>query len=308
MKKLWLKILIFMAPLILMFGFLPVDKRLNYVELKDDCFYHGIWLYDRIHNNPAPVDIVFLGSSHTVNSINDTLIEKICGDTTLHVVNMGYCRYGVNLYYAFLKELMKKKSPEIVFIEVREDENIYSHPIFPYVADPGDVFCESPFFNQDLFSDYVSFYEYRIKLVKAQYVKMETVEPVRTDNHGFAASADTAQESFLKGIKDKSRAKGTSRANFFRKMEMVFPGHYLDKIATLCRNSGVKLVFLYIPQYGSPWLPPREMETYTKLGGVLIPPAEIFADSDNWFDENHLNQAGANKLSAWIAMKVKEGL
>jgi len=48
------------------------------------------------------------------------------------------------------------------------------------------------------------------------------------------------------------------------------------------------------------------MMTYRKYGEVLIPPHEIFEDPDNWFDENHLNRAGASKLSAWVSGQIKK--
>jgi len=308
MKRLWFKILLFLLPLILVVALIPVDKRLNFVGLKEDCFYHGVWLYDRIHLNPDPVDIAFLGSSHTVNSINDTLIMRTCGDTSLHIVNLGYCRYGVNLYYAILKEVVRMKRPKMLFIEVREDENRYSHPVFPYIADPVDVITESPFFNQDLFSDYADFYEYRIKLLKNQYFRQDTLVPVKTDDYGFASSPDTANPSSLAGIMEKSRKAKREENLFMRRIEMAFPRHYLGKIAALCNAAGIRLMFIYLPQYGNSGVIPKELSIYRGFGKVLIPPDTIFEDPDNWFDENHLNQSGANKLSEWIGLKIKQGI
>jgi hypothetical protein len=308
MKRLWLNIALFLLPLILVVLLIPVDKRLNFVELKEDCFYHGVWLYDRIHLNPAPIDIAFLGSSHTVNSINDTVIMNACGDTSLHIVNLGYCRYGVNLYYAILKEVIRMKRPKIVFIEVREEENRYSHPVFPYIADPVDVVTESPFFNQDLISDYADFYGYRIKLLKTRYFREDTTVSVKAADYGFASSPDTASPSYLAGIMEKNRNGKRTGSPFMRGIEMAFPRHYLGKIAKLCNKAGIRLMFIYIPQYGNSGVIPKELSTYQGFGKVLIPPDRIFEDPDNWFDENHLNQSGASKLSEWIGLKIKQGI
>jgi len=68
-------IFIFLFPVILLVLIFPIDKRTRYTSLKDDCFNHGIWIHDRLFKNETPTDIIFLGTSHTVNAIDDKLIE-----------------------------------------------------------------------------------------------------------------------------------------------------------------------------------------------------------------------------------------
>jgi hypothetical protein len=66
------------------------------------------------------------------------------------------------------------------------------------------------------------------------------------------------------------------------------------------------LVFLYLPSYGRSYFEPRELETYRKMGPVLIPPRALFEDQNNWHDKDHFNTAAANKLSEWIAKQLTQ--
>ena len=94
--------------------------------------------------------------------------------------------------------------------------------------------------------------------------------------------------------------------SFERDFYMAFPRAYIRKIGELCREHDVKLVFIYLPEYASGLWQPLESSTYNKYGKILIPPKEIFESTFFWGDENHLNQAGAKALSAWIAETIKK--
>src|ERR1039457_531719 len=201
MKRILFSIIFFLFPLIMLVYLIPVDRRQRFIQLKEDCSYQGIWLYDRIHQNTNPADIVFFGSSHTINGINDEIVEKQLNIPSMHIVNFGYCRYGVNIYPVLLKEILRSKKPKILFLEVREDENRYSHPVFPYIADTKDIFLATPFFNRDLVRDYFNSFLYRLKLLKVQYFIRDSLVPARTGNFGFMGSKDTASKVFLDKVK-----------------------------------------------------------------------------------------------------------
>jgi hypothetical protein len=306
MKRLLLTSLLFILPLVLLIYLVPVDRRQRFVQLKEDCSWHGIWLFDRIHHNKASLDVVFFGSSHTINGIMDDSIEKGLNPLPAHVVNFGYCRYGMNIYYVLLKEILRVKKPKLLFLEVREDENRYSHPVFPYIADPGDIFLATPFFNRDLLQDYFNSFLFRFQLLKTTYVIKDKPVPYQIGDFGYMGSTDTASGSFMAKVKadhQKPRYRLDALARYFY---MTYPRIYLKKIWELCAENNIRLGFLYIPEYGSTLKEPMEMMTYRKYGEVLIPPHEIFEDPDNWFDENHLNRAGASKLSAWVSGQIKK--
>jgi hypothetical protein len=292
-------ILVFLIPIVVIIGLLPVNQRLKYQGLKDDCFNHGIWIYDRIYNNPEPIDIVFLGSSQTINGIDDKLISD--GTAGGVVVNLGYCRLGRNFSYALLKDVLSVREIKYVVVEVRENEDRYSHPIFPYIAQSSDVFFPNPFFNRDMLSDMWTHVAYKIELSQNLIYQQEDPVPVSMHDYGFAPSPDTAAISFLEEVLQKRSKPKSPLSNFEQGFHGNFSRVYLKKISRLCIDNDIKLVFLYMPTYGANLDKPKEYDTYIKYGEVLIPPKHIYENQLNWQDENHLNSAGANELSLWLA-------
>jgi hypothetical protein len=73
-----------------------------------------------------------------------------------------------------------------------------------------------------------------------------------------------------------------------------------------CKKQEIDIIFLYLPAYGSPQDQPREYDTYKEMGALLLPPEVILKNKQHWFDENHLNQAGAEKLSLWVAGEIRK--
>jgi len=235
----------------------------------------------------------------------DEEIDKKLKEDGLHVVNFGYCRYGMNIYPVLMKEILRSKKPERLILEVREDENRYSHPVFPYLGDADDIFLATPFFNRDLLEDYANSFVNRCQLLKAQYLWKDTVVPVRTGDFGYMGSKDTASKTFMEKVRLEQLKPKPGLTSIGRFFYMTYPRTYLKRLSDLCVENRIRLSFLYIPEYGSLEKEPKEKYTYVKYGDVLIPPREIFNDPDNWGDENHLNMSGARKLSEWVAGQIR---
>lgn len=285
---------------------LPINKRSKYIGLENDCSNHAIWIYDRLFNNAKPVDIAFLGSSHTLNSINDKLIEDKLKKSHLNVVNFGYCRLGRNLTYIFIKELLKTKNPKYLIIEVREDESRFSHPIFPYISGSRNVLLPVPFINRSLLKDIWTHLAYKIELTQEALFQKTPIVPIKTEDYGYFNSQDTASLEILNEYKAKRSVNVSKLTTIDRGLQMRFPRSYLKKIKTLCEEQNIKVSFLYLPSYGTYLEKPKETNTYQKLGRLYIPPKEILETTSNWRDQDHLNESGARKLSLWMAQKIKE--
>lgn len=301
MKRLILKTIVISFSIILIILVLPINRRILFQQLTHDCSNRSIWIYDRIFENDKPIDMAFLGSSHTMNGINDKLIEQ---KLKINVANFGYCRFGENLIYVFLKEIEKSKKIKKVVIEVREDEDRYSHPIFPYIAETSDVLFATPLFNRDLLSNYYKHIYYRLEVIKNfTFGNLENVQ-FNMDDYGFSSFADTASSELLERTKKTRAIKKTELTKIERDFHMKFPRTYLEKIFKICKQKNIKIFFLYLPGYESNVQIPKEYATYIKYGEVLIPPKEIFENTSNWYDENHLNQTGANKLSIWLSYEL----
>lgn len=303
MKKLILKIFLIAFIIELLILLLPVNKRLFYQGLKDDCSNRSIWIYDRIFENEKPIDLAFFGSSHILNGINDDLIEK---KIHINTSNIGYCRLGENLVYVLLKEVVKTKQLKTIVIEVREDEDLYSHPIFPYIAETKDVLLATPLFNKKILSDIYKHSYYKLEVIKNLLLNNIENKEIHKDNFIVWSSPDTASKKLLSEIKEKHNKKKIEQNTFERDFHLKYPRTYLEKINTLCIEKGIKIFFLYLPSYGSNVETPKEINTYLKYGTVLIPPNEIYENPANWHDEAHLNQSGSNQLSNWVADELNK--
>ena len=298
MKKLVLNLIIFILPVVVIISIIQVDKRLNYLGLKDDCANHGIWIHDRITSNNKKIDIAFIGSSHTINGINDKLISERL--KTKEAVNFGYCRFGRNLSYVLLKEIYERKKIKQLILEVTENEDQYSHPIFPFIASSKDVIFPNPFFNRDLIADIWSHFVFKVEMLQETCYNKTPNTPFSTSDFGMLNATDTASVTILNATKslvnNKSKFEQDFRANYARV--------YLKKISDFCKENKIKLTFLYLPSYAERLAKPVEYQTYRKYGKVLIPPNRILNKQANWFDENHLNLTGANELSIWVSDQI----
>jgi hypothetical protein len=303
MKRLIKNTLIFTLSLVLLILVFPLNRRLLFQELTDDCSNRSIWINDRIFNNDKPIDIAFLGSSHTINGVNDKLIEE---KLKTNIANIGYCRLGENLIYILLKEMLKTKNVKTIIIEVREDEDRYSHPIFPYIAETKDVLLANPLYNRDLFSDYYRHIYYRLEVIKNYIFGNLKKNQINKENYGFSSSADTASLDLLNRIKEKQNIRKPKSSRFERDFYMKFSRTYLEKINKICKKQNIKIFFLYLPSYESKTQIPLEFFTYIKYGKILFPPKRIYSKTTNWYDDNHLNQTGANELSNWLASELQK--
>jgi len=303
MKKLFVQILCFLIPLLLLVLIIPVEKRLKYEGLKDDCFNHALWIHDRIFLNEKDVDIAFLGSSQSLNGINDILLEeKMEGES---VVNLAYCRLGRNLSYVLLRELLAEKSPRAVIIEVRWDENRFGHPIFPYLANSKDLIATNPLYYKGQFEDIYRNLVYKISRIQKSLFPEERPDYINWE-HGHSSSPGAAELSILEKAKEKISQKSGQSWN--RSFETAFPKDYLRKCKELCDEKGVELYFLYVPEYGTLDKDPLEWDFYQSLGECLLTYHSMISDPALWHDPKHLNTAGAQIFSEEVAELLKEKL
>ena len=303
MVKFTLKIVIFFSMIFIIIMTLPEDRELVYDGLENDCANHGSWMHDRIYKNPEPVDIAFVGSSHTMNGIDSKLIQNKLNDQS--VLNFGYCRMGRNVHYILTRELIEKKHPKIIVLEIREFENPYSHPIFAYMAENRDLFSSYPWFNKDWFSDLSVAFEYRLQILQEQLWKGREQRYYDQRHFSRIALTDTATVEELSN-KQREKEEGYKPAPWKVNFNNIYPMHYLQRIMRLCEETDTKLILLYIPAYGDANQQPYQVEKLAKDVPVWLPPSGIWGDKNHWHDPNHLNQSGAEELSNWVVGKLIE--
>lgn len=301
MKSLFKKIFRFILPLGVLLYLLPTTNRLKYSGLKNDCMNQGEWIYNRVYNQDEPIDIVFFGSSHTLNGISDTYLSKKLAPLT--ATNFGYCRLGRNLHYSLLKMVKNKKNPKHVILEIRENEDRYSHPIFPLISDSKDVLAPTMILHWDFFSDLWVHTLYKLELI--QDYLYETPQPYERDNiYAFGPVLDTISPLKLKHAKIYEQNKNKDLSQLEKDIHYRFPEEYIKRIKAICSKADIKLSFVYIPKYGVSYKPAELQAYYGKYGKVYLPSQAIYNNVDYWADEDHLNRAGGLALSEWMAKEL----
>jgi hypothetical protein len=289
---------------------LPTNTKRAYHYLTDDCEGRGAWIYRRVFESTKPIDIAFLGSSHTINGINDTLInQQIFTDSahSISVCNLGYCRLGRDLTYVMMKQIIQQKNTKTFIIEVLPDENPFSHPVFPFLADVKDVVNPQTIINRSYPTNLYNAAISRIMYFRQDLFKDSLVYKYGLrEEYGFSTNTFMADTNLLNQTEIRRYKTRNKSFTWSRKVNLPLPRKWVSNINTLANNNGAKIVFLYIPPYGSPEKTPIEMSTYASCGEVWVAPDSIFANKKNWYDDEHLNLQGANSLSTWVANKLKE--
>jgi len=311
MKQILIKLVLFfslmMIPIVTLF-ILPYSEEFAYHYIEKDCYNHGSWIYDRINLNPAPIDVAFIGSSHTIHAIQDKKIEELFGQN-LHIANLGYCRYGRNIEYTILKMLLKHKSPKLIVIEVHEDEEKNSHDIFPYLADAEDLLLPPTAIDRDYFSDLFHGGSARMEYFKARYIFKKTYPKPTSELYGYAATDRIVSETEL-DENNKSWQNRLSQTNpeIIEEFQSKFPLAYLKKMANIIQEKGIPILFIYLPDSGSKLQKPKYAAYYMNIAPLIIPQENIFKDKTNWMDASHLNDKGSEILSTWLSQQIKSEL
>lgn len=313
MKQLLLKIALFfsllMVPLVGLF-LIPYSKEFAYHFIEEDCYNHGAWIFDRITRNPAPIDIAFIGSSHTIHAFQEKPMEELLGSNQ-RLVNLGYCRYGRNLEYTLLKLLLSHKTPKVVVLEVHESEEKNSHDIFPYLAETWDLLLTPTPVNRDYFSDLFHGASARLECFKSRFVFQEISRQQNNNLYGYGASdrivtREELLENEMAWERRTHRERNSSQA--IEDIQLQYPRVYLEKMIDLIEEKNIRLVFVYLPESRSKITSPKHARYYQNKGPLLIPPTSVFKDSTNWMDASHLNDKGSALISVWMAEQLKNEL
>ncbi|MCW3126398.1 MAG: hypothetical protein JWO03_2056 [Bacteroidetes bacterium] len=291
---------------------LPIDKKYQYTFVKNACSLKSSYIYHRTYEDSLPVDVAFMGSSHTMCGISDTIVQRVLTDQgkSARVANMGFCRLGRDMEYLIFKDLVTHKKPKVLVLEVRQEEAEMSHHDFGYMADMGDVLAPPMIVNQSYFTDLANAFTVRLNYVRDILSHKEYNLPY--------TAADLA-EVHINTIADTAMLYGGARWRWDRyyshpraawadDMMTRYPKSYVGKIMALAKEHNVKVIFLYIPNFGYPNHSPKEQKYYRQLSELVMMPDSFYDATKNWRDDEHFNTPAAMVLSDTIAHHVAKYL
>jgi hypothetical protein len=304
---------------------LPHDKYLRYQSLNDHTAPNAYWIYQRIHNDPTPIDVAFLGTSRTGRSVNTARLQQglAARGIQAHAVNFHVVKTGRDMHYAIAKELLTNRKVKLLVVEMTELEDRTPHPDFIFLADPSDVVLAPMVINLSYFYDLARlpgrqidlFLETRLdqlQLRKPTFIPppyqgpnldwTEYLETLDGKRHPLTA-AHTLEE--MQALRQKEEAAVTPPVlpPAMARFEFRVPRYYIESILALAKEHGTKVAFMYIPRYCGPPTPPPYDKLYA--GQVaLMNPEPLLHDFRLWMDGTHVNWSGSQILTDYLAEEL----
>lgn len=293
--------------------FMPYDKKFGYQLFKGDDLVKTRWVHCRLFESDEPIDVAFVGTSHTYFGINDTLIaEELRGQLgeDIKVANLAFPGRGRNHHLTIIEDLLEQKKPEVIVLEVMEHEARSSHDVSGAIASSGQLASILHPTNLKLVRDVSTYYNTRKRYL--QYLLGAEEALIEC---GEAGARSFAVEDTI--LTRQQAEKALTHLESVRKpiylsedqwdIEFAFPLSILNRIIDRCEEEGVELIFLYNPYYTAPATPaPYFTAFYKEHGTLLTPPKAIFDNHTYWFDGDHLNARGNTLMSAWVAEQLSE--
>jgi hypothetical protein len=258
-------------------------------------------LYNRLDNDPRPIDVAFIGSSHTVEGVDDGAIERNLAQrgVAAHVANLGMYVIGRDLQLMLVKELLARKRPKLIVVEVDDHETPTGHPYLPYVARVSDLVACG--ISSNLPQMFLLFLRQQFRgFLDAVLPGAPPPAPLPRLTYGYQpvdgiwSGADYGVVS--QGDRLEKWVGPWARAAMYRAISH-FGDSAVRQIVALAHADGAEVMFLYLPEFRYAARPdPAVIGQYAQLGPVTIMPRDVAADRGDWVDHAHLNEVGGQKM------------
>ncbi len=274
-----------------------------------------LWIYQRLHYNPAPIDVAFLGTSRTGAAVN---VQRLRADLAaagrpVNITDLSLPENGRDLHWVIAQQLLAAKPPKLLIIGVIEQPSRFGHPGFKYLAPAADVVDPGYLGNLNYPTNLI-YLPYRQMYLAAASVFPGTfgLAPAYDPRHPATDDATMLWKSTKvrtrKWLDDGARVyrRGISPPRFgprFANEEFGDERAYIGKIVALARQHRVRVAFLFLPYYSGPSLL-QERTYYERYGRVLD--ASFVATHDRWYyNLAHVNDRGSAIITDWLAPRIE---
>ncbi len=279
-----------------------VDPSLKY-EMKA---YPYNWIGQKIFDPHTDMRIAFVGTSRTWTAVEtDTINARM---PRARAYNLGANWFGRQARWIVVRDLLEQQKLERLVLEVAHEEEYDVHPYSAYLGGPLDLPTQK---LRELDWRQVLGFQRPFKMVLADvidYYACETVrgfylwyrrlwhgsirdQDLRNQDAAFGHHAPSvtaeAQAEFYASIKDVPAHYGA-----FDDSSTLFRDEYLRKISALCREKGVRLYFLFIPERNAPLPGPRFLALLRELGEPVLLDLDGLFEPELWRDAGHWNGKG----------------
>jgi len=303
---------------------LPDDPYMRFATLDHTIQNRVRWIYERTHFDPAPVDIVVVGSSRIGAGVSAPRLEADLGRLghPARTVNFSLPESGRDFNWVILQQVLATKHPRLIVISVAEKPSRFGHPAYKYVAPAADVVDPAYFGNLNYLTNLMYLPYRQLRLAAARLVPALFDLPTGFDPRRYRGSNDETTRSFQAADghivdRDHRVAKASLQAqvaDYERGVRPALLGAagadiefgddriYTSRMVALARAAGARVVFLFLPYYtGPPTV--QERAFYERFGPVID--ASFVSSHDEWYsDYAHLNHAGAIVETDWLAPQI----
>lgn len=306
---------------------LPHDPYVRYQSFKGTLFTRLGWIYDRIHHDPAPIDIVFLGSSRTGAGVVVPTLEAAvaprCGPT--RIANFALPAAGMDVRLTLLNELLTTKRPKLVVIDVTERLPRDGHQAFADLARPSEILSSPWLINRNLPASLIRLPVRQVQLAAATLapeafgytrnfnpstyagtsIRLAPAEVLNEAQNPFAAVTDPNQRAAMLAADSQSRRAALTPPLLGGRIEPYEFGvsrHYIKAIAARARTSGAQVAFIFLPFYNGPEAPLDAAWLRTIAPIWSVP--DVSTNPDNYIDTAHLGPRPERQVQAWLASQI----
>ena len=305
---------------------LPTDDYQRWQLLDGTIHRNARWFYERIHYDPAPIDVMVVGPSRIARGLDPVRLGDALAARGLpaNVVNFAMPETGRNMNELIVREAFKTKRPKLIIIGIIEQPSRFGHSAYKYVAPSGDLIAPGYFGDVNYFSDLIYLPYRQLELFAANLLPgpmglTKTFDPHRYGGHVLSADAmlvppagQTIEREHPGDPAEIERGvhklvSGTHAPILPPRLADVEFGderYFVREIVREAKAHGAKVAFVLLPYYSAT---PGAADTrfYQPLGPVwdasfVAPREELFSDYA------HLDRAGADIVTDWLAPQVAE--
>lgn len=298
---------------------LPHDPYIRYQVMQGTIFERATWMYERLHFDPAPVDIVLVGSSRTARGIDPGALEAALAakGQPLHVVNLSLAASGYDLQLTLAREALETRPVKLLVVSLVEQFPRDGHQAFADLGTAGEVVGSPWLVNRNFVHNLARLPIRQLQLALKSWVpeafglrrdfnpeayRLATFDP-RFAPLTEAAPKKTEEQIAALEAESKFRHRDLTLPVLPESLSFVEFGMtqtYIKQLAALAKAEGAELVFLYLPFYKG-YERPFEQHWLEHYGPVLSADF-LLSDPDNYGgDVAHASRKGTALLTDWLA-------
>lgn len=289
---------------------LPDDPYRRITLLKGTSYADLQFVYERLHQDPRPVDVAIIGASRLELGIDATALQRrlAARGTASDITNLAVPQPGRNMDWLIVRDLLATKRPRLLILEAVHPVRRFGHPAYRIAAPRADIvdpaFVGNLSYPADLF-----YLPYRQLLLLLD--RIEHPHPLQLCNAtGCQARRHVhwRPPQFSLRMLDKiaRREKRNARPPLLgaRWADVEFGAErvYFRRIIALAQQHHVPVVVLYVPQYRGA-TETQEVALYQQYADYWNA-AFLAPNAENFLDAFHLTDTGMDRLADWLVPRI----